>query len=883
MAHDDDFVALCLYAILSSLPAVRVNPTMDAHSHRIIWLITASLFGLSGISSRALGDDTPASRFHAVVEAVLSDHCYSCHGDGAKKGGVTLDAFTDDKTLLANRDLWFNVLKNVRAGVMPPADKPRPSAEEILALENWIKHSALGIDPKDPDPGRVTIRRMNRVEYRNTIKDLMGIDFKTEEEFPPDDTGYGFDTIGDVLSVSPLLLEKYMQAAETIVANAVPTVSRVLAVETIRGADFRMSDGAEITEKLTFYKPAKIAYTMKDQPAGWRHLIVNLSVHGAFDFDPGRCRLTFRSDDEALLREEFVWQDRKIIKFEFNENWKAGDHRLSFEMEPLTPIEKKKTAVDMKIESVLVEGPMDKAHWTHPKNFDRFFSEDDSGTPEGRRRYTRESLKRFATRAFRRPVDERTLDRLGALAEGVYSRPGASVEEGMAKAMVAVLSSPRFLFRVEAAAPRTAGQIHPYVDEYALASRLSYFLWSTMPDDVLFGLAEQGALRKDLKNQVKRMLDDPRSEMLFKNFTGQWLQARDVDGIAVDAKEVLARDNGEEKLLHQEMEAFKAFLAQREVEAKAAKVKGEPEKKQQPGGFRRGGQFPRLFGQPKADLDDPLRQAMRRETEMFFAAIVKEDRSALELLDSDFTFLNARLAKHYGIPDVKGEAMRRVTLPKDSPRGGILTQGTMLVVTSNPTRTSPVKRGLFVLDNILGTPSPPPPPDIPQLEEAEKAFTGREPTLREVMEVHRSKPLCNACHSRMDPLGLALENFNAMGMWREKERGQALDTGGKLITGESFDGIQALKKVLKEKHRDDFYRCLTEKLLTYAVGRGMESSDVESIDQVVQRLNQEEGRMSALILGVIESPPFQKRRNPISSAEVPAGPSLQKSRTGETP
>ena len=252
---------------------------------------------------------------------------------------------------------------------------------------------------------------------------------------------------------------------------------------------------------------------------------------------------------------------------------------------------------------------------------------------------------------------------------------------------------------------------------------------------------------------------------------------------------------------------------------------------------------------------------MRRETELSFETIVREDRSVLELLDCNYTFLNERLAKHYGIPGVTGESMRKVTLPEDSPRGGLLTQATVLIVTSNPTRTSPVKRGLFVLDNLMGTPPPPPPAAVPQLEESEKAFEGREPSLREVLEMHRREPLCNSCHSRMDPLGLALENFNALGMWRETERKQPLDTAGSLITGESFAGIRDLKRILKTERRLDFYRCLTEKILTYALGRGLESSDVESVDRIVDRLEREQGRFSALLLGVIESSPFQKRRN----------------------
>jgi hypothetical protein len=252
---------------------------------------------------------------------------------------------------------------------------------------------------------------------------------------------------------------------------------------------------------------------------------------------------------------------------------------------------------------------------------------------------------------------------------------------------------------------------------------------------------------------------------------------------------------------------------------------------------------------------------MRMETEMFFAGIVRENKSVLDLLDSDYTYLNERLAKHYGIPDVKGTQMRKVQLPKDSPRGGVLTQGTTLVVTSNPTRTSPVKRGLFILDNVLGMPPPPPPPDIPELEDAERTFKDRDPTLREALEIHRSKPLCSSCHSRMDPLGLALENFNAMGMWRAKERGQAIDPAGKLITGKQFGDIRELKTILKENHRTDFYRCLSEKLLTYALGRGPEYYDVETVDRIIARLEGEQGKFSAVLMGVIESAPFQRRRN----------------------
>jgi hypothetical protein len=441
--------------------------------------------------------------------------------------------------------------------------------------------------------------------------------------------------------------------------------------------------------------------------------------------------------------------------------------------------------------------------------------------------------------------------------------------------MVAVLSSPRFLFRVEESAPGRGGEPYSPVDEYALASRLSYFLWSTMPDEELLALAARGELRKNLAAQTKRLIDDPRSRAFIDNFTGQWLQARDVEGISIDARLVLARDTGEERQQQKELEQFRARIAelqalqakQAELAAAGAQVQGPP----LPPGFPpRQFNRPRRFRQPAVELDGPLRQAMRLEPEMMFADIVHHDRSVAELLDSDSTYLNERLAKHYGVSGVSGNDMRRVTLPKDSPRGGLITMGSVLVVTSNPTRTSPVKRGQFILENILGMPTPPPPADVPALEESEKNVGDHEPTVREALQIHRDQALCRSCHARMDPLGFSLENFNAMGMWREKERGQKIDASGQLITGESFQDVRDLKHILLEKHRTDFYRCLTEKVLTYALGRGLEYYDVETVDRIVDRLEKNDGRFSSLLSGVIESAPFQERRNrPASPSPAP--------------
>jgi hypothetical protein len=791
---------------------------------------------VSVLAAHASAAENPAvARYQDEIQPILIDYCYRCHADGMKKGDLAFDGFGSDQALVAKRELWWSVLKNVRAGIMPPAGKPRPADAELRLLADWIKRDVFGIDPQNVDPGRATIRRLNRIEYRNTVRDLTGFDFKAEEEFPPDDTGYGFDTIGDVLSVSPLLLEKYMQAAESIVAAAVPTVSKLVPERTYRGSEFHGQKSSETGERLTFYQAAKVGRSLHIDPAGDYELAVDLAVNGAFIFDPGKCTVRFKLNDRELLKETYVWQDGKTYHYVLPQKLSAGDHRVDFELEPLNPPEKKKTSVDLRIVSVRVKGPMDPKHWTHPRNYDRYFARDEPPKGDSERRlYAREILGRFASRAFRRPVDDRTLDRLVAIAEGIYRQPGPRFEEGVARAMVAVLASPRFVFRVEATAPPATGEStaqFPLVDEYSLASRLSYLFWSSLPDQELVDLAAKGQLRKSLGAQVTRLRQDSRADAFVRNFVGQWLMVRDVEGFTINTRAVLRQEGS----------------------------------------------------RIRVDLDGELRRAIRRETEMLFAHIAREDRSLLELIDCDYTFVNAKLAQLYGIKDVTGTQMRRVNLPEDSPRGGVLAHASILLVTSNPTRTSPVKRGQFILDNILGTPTPPPPPDIPALEDAKKVVKDREPTVRELMALHRAKPLCSSCHSRMDPLGLALENFNALGLWRDKERGQAIDASGKLSTGEPFHDVRDLKRILKEGHRLDFYRCVTEKLLTYALGRGLDYNDVETVDRIVARLDREGGRFSALLMGVIESAPFQKRRPAGGSRVAPLAQGNTPRRAGEPP
>jgi hypothetical protein len=812
-------------------------------------------------------------RFEEEVRPILEDRCFACHGNGIKKGGVDLDgAETGDRTL------WWGVLKNVRSGIMPPSDKPQPSGEERQRLEDWIKTAALGIDPGDPDPGRVTVRRLNRVEYRNTIRDLLGVDYDTPSEFPPDDTGHGFDNIGDVLTLSPMLLEKYLAAAKSIVSRAVPTVPRVVAERVVPGRDFRSAgvgkDGAGSPSAsyyaLSYYEPAKVSATLPVEHDGQYRLILDLTanerfVEGVNDYN--RCKLLVRLDGEEVVNRDFVRQEGRPSRFEYDRDWKAGPHELTVEVQPLTPGEKQVRSLAIRIQSATLRGPMDERHWVRPRDYDRFFPGQVPADAAGRRFYTREILGRFAAKAFRRPVDEPTKDRLAALAEATSAQGGLTFEAGVAQAMAAVLTSPRFLFREEDVEPGSTGR-HPPVDEYALASRLSYFLWSSMPDDELIRLAGEHKLRENLHAQVQRMLADPRSEELMRQFVGQWLQARDIESVIINAPAVISRDEVPDPDAERRRARFRELFRKPPGELTAAEKKELEEARASfPRSFRRFREF---------ELTGELRQAMRRETEMLFEHIVRGDRSLLELLDSNYTFLNERLAKHYGIEGVQGDRMRRVDLPPESPRGGVLTQGTFLAVTSNPDRTSPVKRGLFILDNILGSPPAPPPPNIPSLEEAGKKVSGRTPTLRESMVLHRSDPSCASCHTRMDPLGLALENFNALGRWRDKERADPVDASGKLISGEPFADVRELKRILVAGHHTEFYRCLSEKMLTYALGRGLEASDVQAVDAIVGRIEQSEGRASALIAGIVESAPFQKRRrstalHPVDLSDRDAG------------
>jgi len=624
-----------------------------------------------------------------------------------------------------------------------------------------------------------------------------------------------------------------------------------------------MTPGALV---LSYCERARVTNSHEIKNAGRYKLLLDFAANERFvdnQFDYNKCRLVFKSDGQELHRHDYTREGGKAFHFEFEKTWKTGAHELVVEVEPMTPDKEQVRSLTLRLDSVTVRGPLEEKYWVRPKNYDRFFGA--SPVPKsasGRRTHARQILESFVGKAFRRPADARTVERLVSLAEATWTQKGKTFEAGVGQAMVAVLASPRFLFREEGV-EAVAGISYPFIDEYALASRLSYFLWSSMPDDQLLRLASERKLRANLGEETRRMLADPKSDALVRNFVGQWLQTRDIDSVQIDARQVLAREAPADPESDRRRSRFREL---REIpeEKRTAEEKKEMEELR--------GTFFRRFGRgPRTELTGDLRRAMRRETEMTVGYVLRDDRSLVELLDSNYTFLNERLARHYGLTNlnVTGDEMRLVRLPDADARGGILGQGSVLAVTSNPTRTSPVKRGLFILDNILGSPPAPPPPDIPPLEDAVKGLRDRTPTLRETLALHREAPLCSSCHNRMDPLGLALENFNAMGMWRDKERSQPIDSSGKLLSGESFTNVVQLKKILATRHTTEFYRTVTEKLLTYALGRGLEYYDVATVDAIVDRLESSDGRPSALLSGIIQSAPFLKTRTVRPGKAVP--------------
>ncbi len=744
--------------------------------------------------------------FQRDAQPLLAKYCIRCHGGDQPQAELRLDRYKTDHDVLADFKVWNRVLEQLESEQMPPDDEPRPAADERTRLLDALRRQTQRVVCGPAvDPGRVTLRRLNRNEYDNTIRDLTGVDFHPAEDFPADDVGYGFDNIGDVLTLPPILFEKYLAAAEQVVDRAivvpadVPTqyvTYRQAALKRRGHEKERVPNG----QRLRFLSEEGELYVAHRFPAAGRY---RLRLRAAGDqAGPEPVRVAVRIDGREVKRLDVPAQAAKPEEYVMALDLKPGVREIAvaFVNDYYDPKAEKSADRDRNFafESLKVEGPVAPAYDELPESHRRIVFtkpyKSESGKSKSKQQAAREVVERFASRAWRRPVRGDESDRLLELFARLDAE-GKSFEGAIRGVCAAILTSPNFLFRVEEDRPPVDESGAYPIGEFELASRLSYFLWSSMPDEELFRLARDGKLRASLDRQLARMAADAKAEAFVRNFSGQWLQTRNLDVVAVDRK------------------TFPTWTPQ-------------------------------------------LRDDLRRETEAFFAAVLREDRSVLDFIDADYAFVNERLAGHYGLPPVRGDQFRRVSL-KDGSRGGVLAMGSVLVVTSNPTRTSPVKRGKFILENILGTPPPPPPPGAGDLKDDEQAITAA--SLRERMELHRRDPGCASCHNRMDPLGFGFENFDAVGRWRTRDGRFDVDASGVLPSGESFRGPAELKKILL-KGKDDFARCLTEKMLTYALGRGLEYYDHCATEEIAAALAANDYKFSTLLRGVVHSRPFLMRR-----------------------
>jgi mono/diheme cytochrome c family protein len=787
------------------------------HRKLLRWGIPIGLVCLAGAaigqnSARINPSPPAADSFDEVVKPFVQANCAVCHNDTLKTAGLSLTQYRGSESLLRDRDLWEKVIRRVRSGEMPPKGMPRPKPEAVATVTDWMENQFAIADRTTPaDPGHLTAHRLNRVEYDNTVRDLLAVRFKPSVDFPADDSGFGFDNIGDVLSVSPVLMEKYLNAATKIANRAIPPDSLPRPTRVRYSPEHSPNDdGMALENRFEF--PAEGDYDLR------------VAVNGRKE--PFRIHLLL--DGKEIKVADVIVERDGSRSYEINLHVPYGEHILAATMEPRTPSqvevarsERLKAAEEAAYQKAIAAHPEDKkeialqrAVSNPPTYIDTLevrgpYRALAPPLPESYRRVftcghlpghhaaacARTDLAQLARLAYRRPVTRDEVNRLTGLVASAQ-KDGMTFEQAMRIGVEAILVSPNFLFRIERdPKPEDASAIHP-VNDFELASRLSYFLWSSMPDEPLLQAANEHRLHDPavLTAQVKRMLQDAKSDALIDNFAGQWLELRNLDSIRPDPDE------------------FPQFNAQ-------------------------------------------LRRAMYTETRMFVQSVVRNDSSILDFLDGKYTFLNERLAKFYGIPGVAGDEFRRISLD-GSERSGVLTQASVLTVTSYPTRTSPVLRGKWILENVLNTPPPPPPPGVGSIDAKAGPLAG---TMRQQMEKHRADPMCAGCHTKMDPLGFALENYNAVGQWRTQDAGQTIDSSGLLPNGKAFKGSAELKAILMG-NSDAFAECLAEKVMIYALGRGLEGYDRRTLKQITSNLTASDYRFSALISGIVNSVPFQMGR-----------------------
>ncbi len=744
-----------------------------------------------------------AQRFDAEFPRLMKAHCWKCHGGSEPKGELRLDQGWKYADIATDRARWESVLEMIETGAMPPDDQPQPKPAERQQLVTLLESALFELDCDLPrDPGRVTVRRLNRNEYDNTLRDLLGLDLKLARDFPSDDVGNGFDNIGDVLALPPLLLEKYIEAAEKAAAAAIQDPRSLRQREVREGDRLRPSGSARRTDDgYLMVSEGSVATRFQIERPGKYRLRITA---GADQAGPEVAKMEVRGPEGLRHVIDVPAKRTELQPYDWTLDLPQGEQRIEVRFindyyRPDDPDPNNRDR-NLLVKSVALAGPETLEASEFSESHRRLVTArpDDPADRRQLRDAARRVLEPLVRRAFRRPVSREELSMYVGLVE-LATANGETYERGLQVALTGVLVSPQFLFRLEREPDSDDPTQARPLNDFELATRLSYFLWSSMPDDELFQLAEEGKLKQPeiLEGQVRRMLRDPKAWALAENFAAQWLNLRNLADVSPD---------------------------------------------------------PATF----PEFNDQLRRDMQRETLEFFMAIVREDRPITEFLTADYTYVNQRLAAFYGLPQdrVQGEEFQRVSLDPGK-RQGVLTQASILTLTSNPQRTSAVKRGKWIMENLLGTPPPEPPPDVPMLEETQK--TSPELSLRQQMEVHRSNPVCASCHRQMDALGFGFENYDAIGRWRDTDGKTPIDASGVLPGGESFAGPRELIAILSGE-REQFGRFMAEKLLTFALGRGLEYYDQCAVREIAEEMDQAEYRFSALVLGIVQSEPFLLRR-----------------------
>ena len=801
----------------------------------LLW-IGIALVGIGSLPAAGLQSANPASSPASQYRAVLDRYCVTCHNERLKTAGLMLDKM-DAANIPAGAETWEKVIRKLRAEAMPPAGAPRPDKATYDSFATYLENEIDRVAAAHPNPGRLAAHRLNRAEYVNAIRDLLAIDLSETDGMilPAHDSSADVDNIGDVLSVSPVLLERYMSVAQRLRRLAIgdPTIKpefKKYDIPTLLMQDDRMSealpfgsrggiairhhfplDGEYVIKILLQRDPDNFikglgeprqldvrldGARLKLFPVGGVRLGKSETAFGTYG-DPKQTEYERNADAGLELRVPVKAGTRTVgVAFLEEASEPEGAYRPPQTGLGAASSYRDYTEGEPAVGNVSISGPYDaKGGGGAPSRSKIFVCHPTSARDEDA--CAQKILSTLARRAYRRPATEREVQTLFTFYKTGRSR--GNFEAGIGSALRRVLVSPSFLFRVEPDPASTAPDSAYRISDLALASRLSFFVWSSIPDDELLDVAQRGQLSDPavLEQQVRRMLADPRSKALVDNFAGQWLYLRNVKAAAPD---------------------------------------------------------PDIF----PDFEENLREALLRETELFFGSMLREDHKLLDLLNADYTFLNERLARHYGIPNVYGSHFRRVTL-SDENRRGLLGQGSILMVTSYSTRTSPTLRGKWVLENVLAAPPPPPPPNVVAALK-ERGADGKILSVRQLMEEHRSNAVCATCHGRMDPLGFALDNFDALGQWRTTEGGKPIDPTGVLPDGTRFEGAAGLRKELL-KHPEQFATAVTEKLLTYGLGRGIEYYDQPAIRKIVREAAASDYRWSSLIAGIAKSTPFQMRRS----------------------